>query len=88
MIRVVAENLALLLAPTLVYLAYVMLVRKDTDSVSEALEQAPLVALFVIGSVLAVGTMAWFGSKHDSAPNLGYEPPSIKNGQIEPGRNK
>lgn len=88
MARVVIENLLLFLLPAAMYVGYVMLVRRDAGNPRQVLDEAPLFTLFAIGAVLVVGTLAWFGSKHDGEPNLGYQPPVLKDGRIEPGRVK
>ena len=91
MMRIVVENILLFLLPTLVYATYVFL-KQRTDSGAASpqgiLDDAPIIWLFVAGAVLVVATLIIFGSTSGGLPGQSYEPPSFKNGQIEPGRIK
>jgi len=86
MIRVVFENLLLFLLPTLVYVVYVMVARKqEAGSGAQVLNDAPLVWLFVAGALLVIVTLVAFGSTSGGKPGQAYEPPVLKDGHIEPG---
>jgi hypothetical protein len=85
MIRIVAENIALFLLPTIVYIAFIYLTREDKPVATSVLDDAPLIWLFVAGAVLVVVTLATFGSVTGGKPGQVYTPPSLKDGRIEPG---
>ena len=85
MIRIVAENIALFLLPTIVYIAFIYLTREDKPGATSVLDDAPLIWLFVAGAVLVVITLATFGSVTGGKPGQVYTPPSLKDGRIEPG---
>ena len=85
MIRIVAENIALFLLPTIVYIAFIYLTREDKPGATSILDDAPLIWLFVAGAVLVVVTLATFGSVTGGKPGQVYTPPSLKDGRIEPG---
>jgi hypothetical protein len=85
MIRIVAENIALFLLPTIVYIAFIYLTREDKPGATSVLDDAPLIWLFVAGAVLVVATLATFGSVTGGKPGQVYTPPSLKDGRIEPG---
>jgi heme A synthase len=85
MIRIVAENIALFLLPTIVYIAFIYLTREDKPGATSVLDDAPLIWLFVAGAVLVVVTLATFGSVTGGKPGQVYTPPSLKDGRIEPG---
>ncbi len=85
MIRIVAENILLLLLPTIVYLAYMYMTRDDKPGAMRLLDDAPLIWLFVAGAVIVVVTLVSFGSVTGGKPGQTYTPPSFKDGKIEPG---
>jgi hypothetical protein len=85
MIRIVAENIALFLLPTIIYIAFIYLTREDKPGATSVLDDAPLIWLFVAGAVLVVVTLATFGSVTGGKPGQVYTPPSLKDGRIEPG---
>lgn len=85
MIRIVAENIALFLLPTIVYIAFIYLTREDKPGATSVLDDAPLIWLFVAGAVLVVITLATFGSVTGGKPGQVYTPPALKDGRIEPG---
>ena len=85
MIRMVIENILLFIAPTALYVAYVLLVRKDDASGKDVLADAPLLWLCVAGAGLVMLVMVAFGSMSGGAPSQGYEPPVFKDGKIVPG---
>jgi hypothetical protein len=85
MIRIVIENVLLFLLPAALYVAYVLLTRRDAKP-GEVINDAPLLWLFVAGALLVSGTLIYFASTTvGGRPNQTYTPPYIKDGQIEPG---
>lgn len=90
MIRVVAENIILFLLPTLVYFGYVYLVRAPaTDqngNRTSAIDDAPLLWLFIAGACLVIATLVAFSSTTGGKPGEAYDPPVSKDGHIEDGR--
>jgi len=85
MIRIVAENILLFLLPTIIYVAYVYMTREEKPGAIRALDDAPLIWLFVAGALLVIVTLATFGSLSGGKPGQTYTPPSLKDGRIEPG---
>ena len=59
MIRIVIENILLFLLPTLVYVAYAMLVRQKRGKA--VLDDAPILALVATGTILMVGALTYLG---------------------------
>jgi hypothetical protein len=92
MIRIVVENLLLFLLPTFVYVAWVLMTRENASgtgnsgsSPGDVFHDAPLLWLFSTGAILVVVTLIAFGSSSGGKPGQHYEPPSVKDGHIEPG---
>jgi hypothetical protein len=85
MIRMVAENIFLLLLPTIIYVAYIYMTREEKPEAIRALDDAPLIWLFVAGAALVLITMLSFGSVGGGKPGQVYTPPTLKDGRIEPG---
>ena len=89
MIRVVIENVLLFLLPTAVYIAYVLLTRREASSAGAVLNDAPLVWLFVAGALMVVATLIYYASiTPGGTPGQVYVPPHMKDGRIEPGQLK
>ena len=86
MIRVVIENIVLFLLPTAVYALYMAATRSDTNK--GILDEAPLVWLMMTGTALVLIVLAAFGSNTGGRPGQHYDPPTMKDGHIEPGRIK
>jgi hypothetical protein len=86
MIRIVVENILLFLLPTAIYAIYVAATRGDSKQ--GILDGAPLAWLMLAGTGLVLLTLALFGSNTGGKPGQAYIPPSMKNGEIEPGRLK
>ena len=88
MIRAVIENVALFLLPSAVYLAYMLLMRRESGSPSAVVNEAPLVWLFVAGALLVAGTLIYYGTiTPGGLPGASYTPPRMgKDGRIEPGQ--
>jgi Family of unknown function (DUF6111) len=85
MIRIIAENILLFLLPTIIYVAYVYMTREEKSGAIRALDDAPLIWLFVVGALLVLVTLVTFGSLSGGRPGQVYTPPSFKDGHIEPG---
>lgn len=88
MIRLILENIILFLLPTLMYVIYTMIRRADEkeNTVSRALNSAPLVPLFAFGFVLMISVLAYFGAQSKSGnPGQVYHPPEVVNGKVKPG---
>lgn len=88
MIRLVLENILLFLLPTLLYVIYIMIRRsaQRDNTVSRALDTAPLPVLLTAGFVLMISVLAYFGTKSDSgSPGQKYTPPVLVDGKIKPG---
>jgi len=90
MIRVVIENVLLFLLPTAMYIGYVLLTRGTSASGAKALNDAPLVWLFVTGALLVAATLVYYASiTPGSDMTRVYTPPQMtKDGHIEPGQLK
>jgi Family of unknown function (DUF6111) len=104
MLRLVIENILLFLAPTLIYVAYILLRRQldDGDSSNQTdstqpnaasgfgsvMNDAPFIWLALTGAALVFAVLALFGSVSTSNPNATYEPAVYKDGKIVPGRIK
>ena len=86
MIRVVIENIVLFLLPTAVYALYMAATRSDTNK--GILDEAPQVWLMMTGTALVLIVLAAFGSNTGGRPGQHYDPPTMKDGHIEPGRIK
>ncbi len=59
--------------------------RRHAGEASRALDDAPLLWLFLAGAMLVVLTLIAFSTSNGGKPNEPYEPPSIENGRIVPG---
>jgi len=89
MIRLILENMLLLLAPTLLYVIFIMSKRSGdkNNTITRAFDTAPLVPLFALGFILMVSVLAYFGSKSTGGkPGQIYHPPEIVDGKVKPGR--
>ncbi len=85
MIRIVIENILLLLAPALIYFAYNWLRRDGQKSGKELVSDAPLVWLAVMGVSLLAIVMVVFGGNKSGKPGVGYAPPEYRDGKVVPG---
>ncbi len=88
MIRAIIENIALFLLPSAIYLAYMLLMRRESGSASAVVNEAPLVWLFVAGALLVAGTLIYYATiTPGGGPGASYTPPRMgKDGRIEPGQ--
>jgi Family of unknown function (DUF6111) len=84
MIRIVIENIVLFFLPTLIYVTYIALTREEKQQ--GLLDDAPLAWLAVAGTVVVVVVLVAFGSTSGGRPDQHYEPPSLKDGKIQPGQ--
>jgi hypothetical protein len=93
MIRTIVENILLFLLPTLAYVAWVLISQawakdtgKDGPKAASLLDDAPLLWLFAGGALLVIVTLAAFESSSSGGkPGQHYQPPSMKDGKIDPG---
>lgn len=96
MIRTVIENLLLFLLPTFLYVAWVLVRRSRAETetgeddnaqhpFTRVLDDAPLLWLFASGALVVIVTLAVFGSSSGGKPGQHYTPPSLQDGQIQPG---
>lgn len=88
MIRIVIENILLLLLPTLFYIAYVYLTVGSKDAKKKVLNDAPIVWLFAAGIALVLFVVLVFGTSNGGRPDDAYQPPVFKDGKIVPGHIK
>src|SRR5262249_20420326 len=89
MIRVVIENVLLFLLPTAIYLAYVLLMRRETTSPATVINEAPLIWLFILGALCVTATLVYYATvSPGGTPGQVYIPPRMKDGKIEPGQLK
>jgi hypothetical protein len=88
MIRAIIENIALFLLPSAIYLAYMLLMRRESGSASAVVNEAPLVWLFVAGALLVAGPLIYYATiTPGGVPGASYTPPRMgKDGRIEPGQ--
>lgn len=86
MIRIVIENLLLLLLPTLVYFAFMFLTRRNSQSGRQIVNDAPLLWLFAAGVMCAMVALAFFVRTSEFGPDDRYIPTIYKDGEIIPGR--
>lgn len=84
MIRIVIENILLFLLPTALYAIFIAATR--TNNKQGVLDGAPLAWLLMAGTILVVATLAFYGSSSGGKPGQAYDPASMQNGQIAPGR--
>jgi hypothetical protein len=89
MMRIVIENILLFLLPTLVYVAYITLLRRGATPAGTILNEAPLIWLFIIGALIVGATLVYYGTVTPGGkPGDVYVPPHMQNGRIEPGQLK
>jgi hypothetical protein len=91
MIRVVIENRLLFLLPTMLYAAWAVFKHYQSESDGppdhqQMISDAPLMWLFSVGAILVLLTLfAFESSSTGGKPGQHYQPPSMKDGRIEPG---
>ena len=87
MIRIVIENLILLLLPTLIYFGYLLVSGGMSGrSGKQVLNEAPLMWLLVSGVLLAGAVVAVFSTFSGGKPGEAYRPAELRDGKIVPGR--
>lgn len=87
MIRILLQYAIPLLAPFVLYAAYIHFGRRRQpgEKTFLALDRAPWIALFAAGAVLVgltTGVLAWLGGED---PAKEYVPPRLIDGKIVPG---
>ena len=82
--RLIAVNLLLILAPFLLYSAYVWIEKKPETS-KEFWSHIPLMPLFIIGAIFMTAFMLTQISLQPPARDGIYHPPTVKDGVIIPG---
>ncbi|MBU2581079.1 MAG: hypothetical protein KJ622_05105 [Alphaproteobacteria bacterium] len=85
MIRIVIENLILLLLPTILYLAYIYLTGGFSRGQRGVPNDAPFVWLFLSGVGLVLCVVFIFGTLEGGQPGQAYRPPEFRDGKIVPG---
>ena len=90
MIRVVIENILLFLLPTLIYVAFMLIRRRDQPhgTARQIIDDAPVIWLLVSGAVVMIAGLAYFGSHTGGKPGEAYQPPIYRDGKIIPGQRK
>lgn len=89
MIRLIIENILLFLLPTVLYVIFIMLRRSQErdNTVTRALDNAPLPLLFTVGFVLMISVLGYYGTQSSGGkPGQTYRPPELVDGKIKPGR--
>lgn len=86
MIRLIIENLILVLLPAILYLGYVSLMASGTAARQKAVNDAPFVWLFGAGLILMLGVFLTFGNMAGHKPDEVYVPSTYRDGKIVPGR--
>ncbi|MEO1206126.1 MAG: DUF6111 family protein [Pseudomonadota bacterium] len=85
MVRIVLENIILLLLPTLLYFTYIFVMRGKSASRQQTIDDAPFIWLFAGGVLLMLGVMVAFGNMTAHKPSEIYSPPVFRDGKIVPG---
>ena len=88
MIRVFIESLMLFLAPTVLYVSFALLTRRDNTSSVAIISRAPILTLALLGASLVALVLSLFGNVGDGKPGQAYEPAVYKDGKVIPGRMK
>jgi hypothetical protein len=87
MIRIAFELILLFFVPTVAYLGYALLAHPGRPA-GEVVREAPLIGLGLVGVLLVLGTLIYYGVTTDTTQggiDQTYTPARIKDGQIEPG---
>ncbi|MDK9698393.1 MAG: DUF6111 family protein [Siculibacillus sp.] len=85
MIRLIVIEVALFLAPFLVFAAF-LVARRRALSVGLFREEAPMIELAVGGLVLVVFSLIALATFHDGTAAGTYVPDRFENGRLVPGR--
>lgn len=86
MIRFVVESLLLLLLPSIIYFSYVFLARRKNTTGRQAVNDAPIIWLFISGIVLFLAGILYFATTSGGSPDSRYVPSVFKDGKLQPGR--
>lgn len=90
MIRVVLENIAIFMIPTLIYAAYVALTAPGRDddiaerTLARVMHEAPLLWLFTAGAILVLLSLVAFRGPEGGKPGERYQAPVYRDGHIQP----
>ncbi len=95
MIRIALECALLFLLPAALYFGYHVIARDmlkgrstTPKTASEIVDEAPLVWLFALGSILLFGSLIAFATLQEPGIDKPYEPAVYKNGKITQGAKK
>jgi hypothetical protein len=86
--RILLHYVLPLVLPAVLYLGWVMVVRRRGQTVEEslaALRQGPWFWLALAGFVLMAAGLAVFGLTSGSRPDADYAPPRYEDGKVVPG---
>lgn len=86
MVRIIIENLILLLLPTILYVAYIYLTGGFDRGQRRTLDDAPFIWLFLAGVALVLCVVVIFGTLEGGQPGHAYRPPEFRDGKIVPGK--
>lgn len=85
MVRLIIENLVLLILPSVLYFTYIYLTAEKGKTRRQAINDAPFIWLFIAGVALALGVLVTFATDSGSRPGDVYRPAVFKDGKIVPG---
>ncbi|MEO1281848.1 MAG: DUF6111 family protein [Pseudomonadota bacterium] len=86
MVRIVVENIILLLLPTILYFTYIAVMKRNSVSRQQVVDDTPFIWLFTGGVVLMLGVLVTFGNMTGHTPGEVYQPPVFRDGKIVPGQ--
>jgi hypothetical protein len=85
MIRLIAIEIALFLAPFAAF-ALLALVRRKAVSLGLFRDEAPVMELAIAGLVLVIVSLLGLAAFHDGSAGGSYVPDRFENGRVVPGR--
>lgn len=85
MVRIILENLVLLILPSVLYFTYIYLTMEKGKARRAAINDAPFIWLFIAGVGLAIAVLVTFATDSGSRPGEVYRPAVYKDGKIVPG---
>jgi hypothetical protein len=95
MIRIALECALVFLLPAALYFGYHFIAGDRINSASgtpkspaEIIDEAPLVWLFALGTILLFGSLLAFATLQEPGLDKPYEPAVYKDGKIQPGGKK
>ena len=89
MVRIVIQHLLLFLLPTVMYVLYLGWARRRAQAAGQtapAWQQGSWFWLVVSGGLLVIFSLAALATFGGAGPEAVYEPSSIQDGKIVPGR--